>query len=115
MLFIKIKNFLWDNKYTIMLFLSLFLYTTDAFAASCTATGKFTALKCAGQEIFHGLRKIIYPAATIGVACVCIGGMFGSFNWKWLAAILIGIFVISYASGVADLAGGNGADLDGAG
>ena len=108
MLFIKIKNFLWDNKYTIMLFLSLFLYTTDAFAVS-------DSLKKAGQNIFHGLRKIIYPAATIGVACVCIGGMFGSFNWKWLAAILIGIFVISYASGVADLAGGNGADLDGAG
>ena len=108
MLFIKIKNFLWDNKYTIMLFLSLFLYTTDAFAV-------FDSLKKAGQNFFQGRRKIIYPAATIGVACVGIGGMFGSFNWKWLAAILIGIFVISYASGVADLAGGNGADLDGAG
>lgn len=107
MLFIKIKNFLWDNKYTIMLFLSLFLYTTEAYAV-------FDSLKKAGQDIFHGLRKIIYPAATIGVACVCIGGMFGSFNWKWLAAILIGIFVISYATGVADLAGGDAADLQGA-
>jgi len=108
MLFIKIKNFLWDNKYTIMLFLSLFLYTTDAYAV-------FDSLKEAGQQIFHGLRKVIYPAATIGVACVCIGGMFGNFNWKWLAAILIGIFVISMAAGVSEMAGGDAADLQGNG
>ena len=106
MLFIKIKNFLWDNKYTIMLFLSLFLYTTDAYAV-------FDSLKEAGQQIFYGLRKVIYPAATIGVACVCIGGMFGNFNWKWLAAILIGIFVISMAAGVSEMAGGDAADLQG--
>ncbi len=98
MLWIKIKNFLWQNRWTICLFLSLFLYTTDAFAA-------FASLNTAGQQIFAGLKKIIWPAATIGIASVCIAGMFGSFNWKWFIAILLGVFIIASANGISSLAG----------
>ena len=111
MLYIKIKNFLCDNRRTILLLLSLFLYTA-LYPTPASAEG-FSSLSNAGKEIFRGLRKIIYPASTIGIACVCIGGMFGNFNWKWLAAILIGIFVISAAAGVAGLAGSEGVDLEG--
>lgn len=106
MLCTKIKKFLFDNKYTLLLFFSLFLYTTDAFAA-------FEALNTAGKTIFRGLRKIIYPAATIGVASVCIGGMFGNFNWKWLIAILLGVFVIAYAESTGQLATGEEISMDG--
>ncbi len=105
MLCIKIGKFIYNNKYTLCLFLSLFLFTTDAFAA-------FEALDTAGKTIFKGLRKVIYPAATIGIACICIAGMFGNFNWKWLAAILIGVFVIAVATQVAGLTGAE-VSLDG--
>lgn len=97
----SIKKFLYENRYAVVLFLSLFFFTTDALAEG----GTFGALTTAGEAIFGGLRKIIYPAATIGVACVCIGGMFGSFNWKWLAAILLGVFIIAMANS------GNDSDL----
>jgi type IV secretory pathway VirB2 component (pilin) len=107
MLYRKIKNFLWNNKYTIMMVLSLFLCATDASAET------FGKLYGAGQTIFSGLRKVIYPAATIGIACVCIAGMFGSFNWKWFVAIVIGIFVIAYAEYTGALATGEEADLSG--
>ena len=102
----SIKNFLYDNRYAIILCISLFFFTTDAFCAE----GTFSSLTTAGEKIFAGLRKIIYPAATIGVAWVCIGGMFGNFNWKWLVAILLGVFIIATAHS------GNGVDaiaLDG--
>lgn len=102
----SIKNFLYENRYAIILCISLFFFTTDAFCAE----GTFSSLTTAGEKIFAGLRKIIYPAATIGVACVCIGGMFGNFNWKWLVAILLGVFIIATAHS------GNGVDaiaLDG--
>lgn len=101
----SVKKFLYDNRLVIFLLLSLFFYTADASAET------FGALTKAGDAIFQGLRKIIYPAATIGVACVCIGGMFGSFNWKWLAAILLGVFIIAYAQGVGEIA--TNADLVG--
>ena len=91
-MFIRILKFLDSNKYTIGLFLSVFLCT---FAASAET---FDALNNAGKSIFAGLYKIIAPAATIGIACCCIAGMFGSFNWKWFAAISIGVFVMSWAA-----------------
>lgn len=99
MLYDSVKRFLYENRWAVILFVSLFFFTTDAFAA-----GTFESLKGAMEEIFHGLRKVIYPAATIGVACVCIAGMFGNFNWKWLVAIVLGIFIISMA--------GEGGDSD---
>lgn len=90
----SIKNFLYENRYAIVLCISLFFFTTEALADG----GTFGALNTAGTAIFEGLRKVIYPAATIGVACVCIGGMFGNFNWKWLVAILLGVFIIATAN-----------------
>lgn len=98
----SIKKFLYENRYAIVVFISLFFFITDVFADD--GGGTFSALQGAGNAIFHGLRKIIYPAATIGIACVCIGGMFGNFNWKWLVAILLGVFIIATAQT------GNGVD-----
>lgn len=101
-----VKKFLYENRWSIVLFVSLFFFTTDAYCAE----GAFSSLQTAGEKIFAGLRKIIYPAATIGIACVCIAGMFGNFNWKWLVAILLGVFIIATANS------GNGVDaiaLDG--
>ena len=108
MLYRKIKSFLYNNRYTIGLVLSLFLYTTCAFADGST----FGALNNAGKTIFSGLRKVIYPAATIGIASVCIAGMFGSFNWKWLIAIVLGVFIIAFAEQTGYLATGETPDLD---
>ena len=110
MLYIKIKNFLYNNRRVIALVLSLFLYTMDAFAADAGG-GTFSAISTAGKAIFQGLRQIIYPAATIGIASVCIAGMFGSFNWKWFIAILIGVFIIAYAEYTGALATDSVADL----
>ena len=91
---------MYENRWAIALFVSLFFYTNDAYAVYDTLIETFRA-------IFAGLRKVIYPAATIGIACVCIGGMFGNFNWKWLVAILLGVFIIAFSgenSGVAEIA-----------
>jgi type IV secretory pathway VirB2 component (pilin) len=112
MLYRKIKSFLYNNRHTIALVISLFLYTTDALAGTGN-TGTFSALSTAGKTIFSGLRQIVYPAATIGIASVCIGGMFGSFNWKWLIAILIGVFVIAFAEQTGMVATGVQVNMDG--
>lgn len=93
----KIRKFIQANKYTLLLVFSLFLFAFDAEAEN---TAVFGALQGAGKNIWSGLRYIIPRAAMIGIACICIGGMFGNFNWKWLAAIAIGLFAIACYSGV---------------
>ena len=107
----SIKKFLYENKWNIVLFVSLFFFTTFFFTADAYAV--FDNGYDAAVSIFKGLRKVIYPAATIGVACVCIGGMFGSFNWKWLVAILLGVFIIAFAEGVGGIATDGDISLDG--
>ena len=77
---------------------SIILIIVVAFMISlpeCAWAGSFDGLTKSGATIFKGLRKIIYPASAIGIICVCIGGFFGNINWKWLMAIIIGLFVIS--------------------
>lgn len=100
----KIWKFIKNNIFTIGLMLSVFLYTPEAAAV-------FDSLTNAGNNIFNGLNKLVAPAATIGIACCCIAGMFGSFNWKWFAAICIGIFVMSLAAAGAINSGIEAADL----
>lgn len=103
MLGIKIKNFLYNNRKAIYLAFSLFLYAADAW---CADGGTFSSLHTAGEVIKEGLITIIWPAATIGIAAVCIAGMFGNFNWKWFIAILLGVFVIAVIEQVGALATG---------
>ena len=77
----------------LVLVLGVMLLPDVAFAAT------FDSLIKSGTDIFKGLRKIIYPASAIGIICICIAGCFGSINWKWLTAIVIGLVVISLCSG----------------
>lgn len=91
MLCVKLKNFL--IMAVVMFVVSSVLFATDSFAAE--NTGLFSDLIAKGGSIFSGMREIIYAVAGFGVAAVAIGGFFGNLNWKWLAAIAIGLFVIA--------------------
>ena len=96
------------NKIETSIFLAALILViclpTDCFAA---VGGNFSTLKKTGTTIFKGLRSIIYPASAIGIIFVCIGGFFGNINWKWLAAVIVGLIVISICSGFIALFVGN--------
>ncbi len=57
--------------------------------------GLFSGLITAGQDIFKGLRDLIYVVAGFGIIGVAVGGFFGNLNWKWLGAIVIALIVIA--------------------
>lgn len=86
MLYIKVKNFL---VVTLLIFMvSSVLFATDSYALFDDLTSK-------GAEIFTGMRDIIYVVAGFGIIGVAVGGFFGTLNWKWLGAIIIGLTVIA--------------------
>ncbi len=94
MLCVKLKNFLLLTL--IMFVVSSVLFATDSFAAeAANSGGLFSDLLSKGGGIFAGMREIIYAVAGFGVVAVAIGGFFGNLNWKWLTAIIIGLFVIA--------------------
>lgn len=112
MLCIKLKNFLLLTL--IMFVVSSVLFATDSFAAEGAASGGlFSDLLSKGGGIFSGMREIIYAVAGFGVVAVAIGGFFGNLNWKWLTAIIIGLFVIATTGVIINYVVGDSVITDG--
>jgi hypothetical protein len=76
------------------------------------ALAAFDQLADTGRDIFKGLKKIIYPASAIGIICVCIGGIFGNINWKWLTAVMVGLVVIATCGLFIEMFAGNDGEID---
>lgn len=93
------------NKIGVWAFLmavaAIVILPSDALAA-------FESLTESGKNIFIGLKHIIYPGAAIGIICVCIGGFFGNINFKWVAALFIGLIVIACCGKFIEIFTGNG-------
>ena len=68
---------------------SSILFATDSYALL------FDDLSRHGGKIFTGMREIIYAVSGFGIIAIVIGAIFGNINWKWLTAIIIGLFVIA--------------------
>jgi type IV secretory pathway VirB2 component (pilin) len=79
--------------------LSSILFPNESMAAE---SGVFQTLIDRGTEIFTGMRQIIFAVSGFGIIAVAIGGFFGNLNWKWLAAIGIGLFVLSSTAAIID-------------
>lgn len=108
MLCVKLKNFL--IMAVVMFVVSSVLFATDSFAAE--DKGLFSDLIGKGGEIFEGMREIIYAVAGFGISAVAIGGFFGNLNWKWLAAIAIGLFVIATTGAIINYMVGDNVTKD---
>jgi len=84
--------------------ISCFLCVGDSYAV-------FENLTATGGKLFEGMKKIIFAAAGFGIIAVALGGIFGVLNWKWLAAIIIGVVVIALTAGILTyMTEGTGAD-----
>ena len=73
----------------LMFVCSSILFATDSYALL------FDDLSRHGGKIFTGMREIIYAVSGFGIIAIVIGAIFGNINWKWLTAIIIGLFVIA--------------------
>lgn len=91
MLCIKVK------KYVL---LSLMIFAVSSVLCATESYALFEGLTGAGSKIFEGMRDIIYAAAGFGIIAIAIGGFFGNLNWKWLSAVIIGLFVIAVTAGI---------------
>lgn len=72
----------------------------SSFLCAANSYALFEDLAAHGGKIFMGLREIIYAVSGFGIIAVVIGALFGSINYKWLTAIIIGLFVIATTAAV---------------
>ena len=95
MLCVKLKKFF---IFSVMLFfVSSILFATNSYAADGAL---FSELTNTGIEIFGGMREIIYAVSGFCIVAIAVGAFFGTMNWKWLVAIIIGLFVIASTAGI---------------
>lgn len=96
MMYAKFKRYMLTGL--LVFVVSSILFASCSYADESGAL--FSNLIGTGAKIFDGMRDIIWQAAGLGVLAVAVGGLFGNFNWKWLAAIAIGLAVIGLTGGI---------------
>ena len=87
-------------KKVLLTALLVFVCSSILFAKTSYADVLFGDLASHGGKIFTGMREIIYAVSGFGIIAVVIGAIFGSINWKWLTAIIIGLFVIAATAAI---------------
>jgi hypothetical protein len=92
MLYIKVKKVLFLSS--VFFAASLVLFTSVAHAQM------FGDLTSSGNQIFTGMRDIIYAVSGFGIMAIAVAGFFGNLNWKWLSAIIIGLVVIATTAAI---------------
>ena len=80
--------------------LSALIFACSSVLFATNSYALFDDLAEHGGKIFTGMREIIYAVSGIGVIAIAIGSIFGSINWKWLTAIIIGLFVIATTAAI---------------
>ena len=100
------------GKYSRYLLAGFLVFALSSVLCASDCYAVFESLTGAGSTIFVGMRRIIFASAGFGIIAIAIGAIFGSLNWKWLAAIIIGIVVIAATGAlVSYLTMGTGADV----
>lgn len=94
------------------LFVGLLVFILSSILCAGDSYAIFEKLTDTGKEIFVGMRQIIFGVAGFGIIAIAIGSFFGALNWKWLAAIVIGLMVIALTVSILEyLTAGTGADI----
>ena len=83
------------KKFTKLMLVAALLFVCSSLFCATDSYALFEDLAKHGGKIFTGMREIIYAVSGFGIIAIVIGSIFGSINWKWLSAIIIGLFVIS--------------------
>ena len=91
MLQLKVKKFL--LSFAVVMLVSSVLTATGAYAY-------FGDLINTGSKIFTGMRDIVFAVSGFGIVAVAVGGFFGTINYKWLSAIIIGLMVIALTAAI---------------
>ena len=102
-------NFKKIKKYT---FAGLMAFAVSSILCAADSYAVFENLTSTGAEISSGMKTVIFASAGFGIIAVAITGLFGALNWKWLAAIIIGVVVIAATAGILKyMTAGTGADV----
>lgn len=100
-------QFLKNNIWTLCLvaLFGLFAFSGDALAqtsqASVMEMGKTKAV-----NVFLAVKAIIFVVGGFGLVGIAFAAIFGKINWKWFAALAVGLAILAAAGSIVNYATG---------
>ncbi len=70
-----------------------------AFATS-TASGIFGKAQQKAVGTFENVKNIIFVVGGFGLVGLAFGAIFGRVNWKWFAALAVGLLILAAAGAI---------------
>ena len=99
-------NFIKNNIWTICLvaLFCVFGFAGDAAASGGTIMGS-AATKA--KNVFSSVKTIIFIVGGFGLVGIAWGAIFGKINWKWFAALAVGLAILAAAGSIVEYATGS--------
>ena len=96
-----LKNNIWT--FCLVAVFSLLTFAGDASAqSSVMQTSQEKAL-----NVFTAVKTIIFVVGGFGLVGVAFGAIFGKVNWKWFAALAVGLAILAAAGSIVEYATGS--------
>ncbi len=100
-----IKRNIWTLA-TMVLFVSIAMIGD---AAAVTGTDLMTEAGKKVTNVFQSARTIIFILGGFGLVGVAFAAIFGKMNWKWFAALAVGLAIVAAANAIVQYAAGSSA------
>lgn len=79
----------------------------DASAQGVTGTSLMSKASTKVSNVFEAVRTIIFILGGFGLVGVAFAAIFGKVNWKWFAALAVGLAILAAANAVVQYAAGS--------
>ena len=79
----------------------IMLWSGDAFASAGTSSA-WTQVFNKVTEAFQYSRKLIFIVGGFGLIVLAFWAIFGKLNWKWFAALCVGLGIVAIAGMIID-------------
>ncbi len=89
---------------------AMVLFVTVAMvgdAAAVDGTSLMTQASTKVSNVFEAVRTIIFILGGFGLVGVAFAAIFGKVNWKWFAALAVGLAILAAANAVVQYAAGS--------
>lgn len=100
-------NFIKNNIWTICL---VALFCMFGFTSEAMATGGGSVVGTAtdkARNVFASVKTIIFIVGGFGLVGIAWGAIFGKINWKWFAALAVGLAILAAAGSIVEYATGS--------
>ena len=102
-------NFIKNNIWTIC---AGALFCMFGFASEAAAGGSIvTTATDKARNVFKSVKTIIFVVGGFGLVGVAWGAIWGKINWKWFAALAVGLAIVAAAGSIIEYATGDNTGL----